>query len=66
MIFFSFLQTATALKIVFGHNSATDFEILFKFCVGKQFFPEFWQWDRYQRSTERIFCFLNEVWALID
>ena len=30
-----------------------------KFCVGKRFFTEFRQWNRYPRSTERISCFPN-------
>jgi len=33
------------LKIVFGHNSAAKCPISVKFCVGKQFFTEFWQWE---------------------
>jgi len=40
------------LKIVFWpYNSAADCPISVKFCVGKQFFAEFRQWDRYPRST---------------
>ena len=46
-----------------GHNSAADCSISVKFCAGKQFFREFRYWDRYPRSTERIFCFPNGVWA---
>ena len=34
-----------------------------KFCVGSSFFAEFWQRDRYPRSTERLSCFPNAVWA---
>jgi len=41
----------------FGHHSAADCPISVKFCVGKQFFREFLQWNRYTRSTEHIFLF---------
>jgi len=34
-----------------------------KFCVGKQFFAEFRQWDRYPHSAEHISCFPNAVLA---
>ena len=56
----SIWRTAAILKIVSGHNSAcsrlSDFsEILHREAI----FTEFQQWDRYLRSTERIFCFHN-------
>jgi len=35
-------RTAAILKIVFGHNSAADCRISVNFCMGKQFFTEFW------------------------
>ena len=31
--------------------------------TGKQFFIEFWQWDRHLRFTEHSFCFRNAVWG---
>jgi len=34
-----------------------------KFCAGNQFFAEFQRWDIYPRSTGRILCFHNAVWA---
>jgi len=36
------------------------------FCVRKQFFAEFRLWNRYVRSTERIFCFPNAFLASAD
>ena len=54
------------IEIVFGHNSAADCSISVKFCVGKEFFAEFRQWEWYSRSTEvtkRISCFHNAVWV---
>ena len=56
------------MKIVFGYyNSAADCPVSVTFCLGKQFFIEFQQWDRYTRSTsrERIFCFPNDIMSLI-
>ena len=53
-------------KNCFGHTSAVDCPIsVVKLCVEKHavFFTEFRQWNRYPRSTERIFCFPNRVWA---
>jgi len=49
-------------KCYLGHNSAADFSISVKFCVGKQFFTKFRQWNRYPRSTQNVlFVFL---WTL--
>jgi len=39
-------------KSYFGHNAAVDCRILVKFCATKQFFTEFWQWNRYTRSAD--------------
>jgi len=46
-----------------GHSWVADCPMSVKFCVGKQFFTEFRQWDRYPGSAERISCFHNAVWA---
>ena len=52
---------ADILKIVFGHNSASDCPISVKFCVEKQYFLKFRQWDIYPQSTECTFCFPNAL-----
>jgi len=46
--FFQFKMADTTLKTFFGHNSV-------KFCVGKQFFTEFLQWNRYPCSKNLFF-----------
>ena len=55
---------ADILKIVFGHNSASDCPISVKFCVEKQYFLKFRQWDiRYTRNQQNVrFVFLMH-WA---
>ena len=48
----------------FIHYSAADCPISVKFCVGKQPFTEFRQWNRCIPAFYRTyFCFPNAVWA---
>jgi len=57
-------RTASVLKVIFSHNSAVDFSISVKYCVGKQFFVEFGQWDIPGRIPQNVFfCFSNAVLA---
>jgi len=56
-------RTAAILKIVFDHNSVTDFTISVKFCVGSSF------WQNFSNGTEtlvapNVFLFRHIVGAL--